>query len=108
MAITLWSLDGRRDIALCTDSKKVLRWAEHANPHPPVACRILLALHRYFLVDMVGISPVYVRSENNRFAAGIARLAARELTEWANRENMDRVDAITQLFAGIPSHMARM
>ena len=65
MAIAERFQGGRRNAALRTDNQNVIIWAERAQSHSPVACRILRDLNLFCLHKKVDIATAYVRGGHN-------------------------------------------
>ena len=101
MAIASWAAEGTRNIALRTDRKDVLSWAERARPHSPAPNRILKTLNLFCLRCEVDVCPSYVRSDRDIFADGLTRWSHTDLDEWVPREGMAQVDAASRLWAGM-------
>lgn len=89
------------NVVLCTEYRNVLRWVEHARSHSPLSNRILRSMNHFSICHGVDVLPVYLRGERNAFADGLARWPQSELGDWAPREDMAEVDAVTRLWAGM-------
>ena len=101
MAILIWSLGGRRNIALCADNQNVLSWAERARPNAPTPNRILRPINLFCRTHRVDVLPLYVRSDRNLSADGLTRRSQHGVDAWSTREGMTRVNAGEKLWGNM-------